>query len=178
MPFTLYTPDNAPEAAKAELVDSLNTFGWIPNLHAVMAEAPAVLTAYKQLHTLFQQTSFNSQELTVVWQTINVSNECHYCVPAHTTIATMMEVDADLINALRTGVKLPDPKLQILRETTELLMHRRGRLSDAEVVRFKAAGYGNQQLLEILLGISQKTLSNYTNHLAETPVDEQFSDAV
>ena len=45
-------------------------------------------------HRLFQhETSFDKDELTVVWQTINVEHACHYCVPAHTGIAKMMKVD-------------------------------------------------------------------------------------
>ncbi|MGB2685191.1 MAG: carboxymuconolactone decarboxylase family protein, partial [Olleya sp.] len=36
------------------------------------------------------------------------------------------------------------------------------------------AGYGEQQVLEIILGLSQKVISNYTNHIANTPVDEAF----
>ena len=176
MSFTYYNQDNAPEAAREELAASQKAFGWIPNLHAVMAEAPTVLTAYKQLHELFQQTSFNSAELTVIWQTINVENNCHYCVPAHSMIAKMMSVDPRLIQALVDNEPLPDEKLQTLKDTTLALMRHRGQLTKAELNDFKAAGYGNQQLLEILLGLAQKTISNYTNHLANTELDEAFKD--
>ncbi len=34
------------------------------------------------------------------------------------------------------------------------------------------AGYEPSQMLDVLVGIAQKTLSNYTHHLADTPVDE------
>ena len=174
MSFTLYTPENAPEAARAELESSKKSFGFIPNLHAVLAVAPAALEAYKSLHTYFTQTSFDSEELTVVWQTINVENECHYCIPAHTGIAHMMKVDATIIEALNNNTDLPTPKLQALKDTTLSLLRNRGHVSDAELYQFKAVGYGNQQLLEIIVGIAQKTISNYTNHLADTPVDEGF----
>ncbi|MCV5838426.1 carboxymuconolactone decarboxylase family protein, partial [Escherichia coli] len=63
--------------------NSVKAFGMLPNLHAVMAEAPTLLEGYQVVHELFQQTSFNAEELTVVWQTINVEHGCHYCVPAH-----------------------------------------------------------------------------------------------
>jgi len=67
----------------------------IPNLHGVMAESPALLEAYKTIHRLFmEETAFNKEEKTVIWQTINVANECHYCMPAHTAIANMQKVDA------------------------------------------------------------------------------------
>ena len=174
MSFTLHTPETAPQAARDELKNSVESFGWVPNLHAVLAEAPPVLTAYKSLHGLFQQSSFDAEELTVVWQSINIENKCHYCVPAHTTIAGMMEVDSALINALLEDKALPTEKLEVLKTTTQALLNQRGDLDDEQIARFKAMGYGNQQLLEIILGIAQKTISNYTNKLANTPLDDQF----
>ncbi|MBL4781535.1 MAG: carboxymuconolactone decarboxylase family protein [Porticoccaceae bacterium] len=174
MSFTLYTPETAPQAAQGELKNSAEVFGWVPNLHAVLAQAPPVLTAYKSLHALFQQSSFDAEELTVVWQSINLENTCHYCVPAHTTIAGMMEVDGALISALLEGKALPTKKLEVLKDTTKALLNQRGDLTDEQVADFKAVGYGNQQLLEIILGIAQKIISNYTNKLAHTPLDDQF----
>ena len=55
---------------------SVKSFGMLPNLHGVLSESPELLEAYKMLHDSFQKTSFNSEELTVVWQTINVEHEC------------------------------------------------------------------------------------------------------
>jgi len=174
MSFTLHTQETAPLASKEQLADSLNAFGMIPNLHAVMAEAPNVLKAYKSLHDLFQDTSFNNEELTVIWQTINVESGCLYCVPAHTGIANMMNIDDDITDALRERKILQNNKLQVLHETTLALLRDRGRPDKAIITAFYQAGYENRQLLEIVLGISQKVMSNYINHLAETPVDKAF----
>lgn len=174
MNFEMYTKDNAPEASKPLLEDSLKVFGFVPNLHGVMAEVPGMLSTYKDLHNAFQATSFDAEELTVVWQTINVEHECHYCVPAHTGIAHMMKVDEKIINALINRTELPTKKLQVLHETTLLLVRNRGHLSEAEKNTFFDAGYEKRNLLEIVLGLTQKVMSNYVNHLAETPVDEPF----
>ena len=174
MKFELYKKDNAPEESKPLLEDSLKAFGFVPNLHGVMAEVPGLLSTYKDLHNKFQATSFDAEELTVVWQTINVEHDCHYCVPAHTCIAHMMKVDAAIIDALENKSELPTNKLQKLHETTLALVRNRGRLSQSEQTAFFEAGYEKRNLLEIILGISQKVMSNYVNHLAETPVDEPF----
>ena len=171
----IHTIESAPEASKPMLEASVKGFGMLPNLHGVMAESPAVLKAYKTLHQIFsQETAFNTDELTVVWQTINVENECHYCVPAHTGIANMMKVDTAITEALRNKTTLPNEKLQALHETTLNIVRNRGNLSQAEKNAFFEAGYENRHLLEILLGYSQKIMSNYTNHLAQTPVDAPF----
>jgi len=172
--FTIHDLDSAPEGSKPLLENSLKGFGMIPNLHGVMAEAPSVLEAYQQLHKLFQETSFNKDELTVIWQTINVEHECHYCVPAHTAVAHMMKVDAALTEALRNGEAMPTQKLQVLHDTTLAMVRNRGHLSEDEITAFYAVGYKQQQLLEIVLGLAQKVMSNYVNHIARTPVDEGF----
>ena len=174
MNFTIHTQDSAPTASQPLLQNSIDAFGTIPNLHAVMAEAPSVLEAYQVLHKLFQQTHFDAEELTVIWQTVNVEHQCHYCVPAHTAIAQMMKVDEAVINALRNQSELPTRKLQTLHLTTLALVRKRGQLSAAELTTFYETGYKNNQLLEIILGISQKVMSNYVNQLAQTPVDKIF----
>ena len=171
--FPLHTLETAPEKSRPLLEDSQKSFGRIPGLHATMAESPATLEGYKVLHKLFQtQTSFDNDELTVVWQTINVEHECHYCVPAHTMIAKAMKVDDAISEALRNETPLPTPRLEALRTFTLAVLRGRGNVTDAEVEAFLAAGYTRQQILEVILGLAQKVMSNYINHLADTPIDE------
>ncbi|MDP5149442.1 carboxymuconolactone decarboxylase family protein [Rheinheimera baltica] len=110
----------------------------------------------------------------MIWQSINTEHQCHYCVPAHTAIANMMQVDQQLITALKNKQPLDDAKLQQLRDTTLALVRQCGQLNAEQVQTFYAAGYNRQQLLEIILGISQKVMSNYVNHIAATPLDDAF----
>lgn len=170
----IHNIDSAPEASKVLLEQSLKSNGMIPGLHGVLAGSPQLFEAYQTLHNLFTQSSFNKEELTVVWQTINVENECHYCVPAHTAIAGMMQVDAALSEALRNKTALPNDKLQALYDFTLKIVRNRGNVSQEDLTTFYAVGYQEQQVLEIILGVSQKVISNYTNHIANTPVDAPF----
>ena len=174
MKFNIHNLETASTESKPLLEKSLAGFGMIPNLHGVLAESPAVLQAYQELTGLFQQTSFNKEEITVVWQTINAEHECHYCLPAHTAVAHSMGVDNDVIEALSKKAELPSQKLKILQETTLSLVKNRGKVSDVEISKFTEAGYNQQHMLEIILGISHKVISNYVNHLAQTPLDEPF----
>ena len=173
--FTLHDENTAPEGSKELLAKSKAAYGMIPGLHAVMAEAPGLLEAYQQVHELFVNSSFDKDELTVVWQTINVENACHYCVPAHTGIAKSMGVDDAITNALRDNTALPNARLESLRDFTLALVRERGNLDDATVQTFLDAGFTKRNILEVILGYSQKIMSNYTNHLADTPVDEPFA---
>jgi alkylhydroperoxidase family enzyme len=176
MIFELHNQTSAPEESKSMLEDSLKAFGMVPNLHAVMAESPNVLESYKFLHEMFQSSSFNAEELTVVWQTINVEHDCHYCVPAHTGIAHMMKVDPKVTESLRNASELPNARLQALHELTLDIVRSRGLASKDKINTFFDEGFQKAQLLEIILGISQKVMSNYINHLSDTPVDKAFSD--
>jgi alkylhydroperoxidase family enzyme len=172
--FTLHDTESAPEKAKPLLEGSKKNMGMIPSLHAVMAEAPGLLEAYQTLHGLFTNTSFNANEQTGGWQTIKVENECHYCVPAHTGIAHMMKVPGEITEALRNEAALPDDRLEALRTFTLAVVRKRGNVSKEDLQAFYEAGYKQQQVLEVILGVAQKTMSNYVNHIAETPIDEPF----
>ena len=172
--FTLHNQDSAAPEAQPFLENSLKNFGMIPNLHAVMAESPALLEGYQVLHSLAQKSSLNKEELTVVWQAINVEHACHYCVPAHTAIANMMQVDEDIVEALRNETPLKSEKLEVLRNTTLSMLRQRGVIDETILDTFYQAGYSRQNLLDIVLVMSQKVMSNYVNHLADTPVDEPF----
>ncbi len=172
--FPLHDTSTAPEASKPLLAQSLSAYGMIPGLHAVMAEAPALLEAYQRVHELFTASSFDNDELTVVWQTINVEHGCHYCVPAHTGIAKSMGVDDAISTALREETPLPSERLEALRRFTLAVVRDRGAVNPEAVTAFLQAGFTAQQILEVVLGVAQKVMSNYTNHLANTPVDEAF----
>ncbi|EGV44530.1 carboxymuconolactone decarboxylase family protein [Bizionia argentinensis JUB59] len=170
----IHNIETAPEGSKTLLEQSQKAYGMIPGLHGVLAGAPKILEAYQTLHQLFTESSLNDEELTVVWQTINVEHECHYCVPAHTGIAKMMKVDDNITEALRNQTPLENAKLEALRTMTLSIVRNRGNVSQEDLDAFYAAGYGEAQVLEIILGLSQKTISNYVNHIANTPVDEGF----
>ena len=170
----IHNSETAPEESKALLAKSQKAYGMIPGLHGVLATSPQLLDAYQILHELFSNTSFNEEELTVVWQAINVEHACHYCVPAHTGIAKMMKVDDAIIEALRNETPLEDAKLEALRTMALTITRNRGNVTQDDLDAFYAAGYEEKQVLEIILGLSQKVISNYTNHIANTPVDAAF----
>jgi len=172
--FTIHTLETAPEKSKPLLATSLKKNRMIANLHGIIAESPELLIAYNELNNLFIQSSFNAEELTVVWQGINIEHGCTYCVPAHTAIANMMKVDPELTKALRDQLPMPTAKLQALLDLTLSIVRKRGQVSTEELSAFYDAGYEQRQVLDIILGLSQKTISNYVNHIANTPVDKPF----
>lgn len=178
MSFKVHTVESAPEGLKAQLEQSQKAFQFIPNLHAIFAESPQVLEAYKTITGLFVKSSLDTVERHVVWLAINVENECHYCIPAHSMLATMDGVSKETISALRNKTPIGNEKLDGLREMTLSILRNKGQVPQEEVAAFRALGYTNQNILDIILGIAHKTLSNYTNHFAQTPVDDAFASFV
>ncbi len=172
--FELHNENTAPDASKPLLAGSKRALGMIPSLYAVMAEAPGLLEAYQKVHELFSNSSFDKDELTVVWQSINVEHACHYCVPAHTAIAKSMGVAGAVTDALRNQAPLPNARLEALRTFTLNVVRGRGHVEEQDVQAFLDAGFTKRQILEVILGVAQKVMSNYTNHLADTPVDAPF----
>lgn len=177
MEYVVHTADDAPEAAKGILTAATNKYGFTPNLLGVMAEAPALLKAYTTLSRIFDETSLSPTERQVVLLTASVENECEYCVAAHSMIAGMQGVASELLEAIRIGRPIEDPRLEALRQFTAEVTERRGWPSERSTKAVLGSGYTKEQLLEVLVGVGMKTLSNYTNHIAETPLDDAFAAA-
>ncbi|MGD8643607.1 MAG: carboxymuconolactone decarboxylase family protein [Chromatiales bacterium] len=175
-PFPIHTPESAPESSKPWLEQTQRSFGMIPNLEAVMASAPTLLQAYSSLWSLFDETSLSPVERQVVYQTVNFENGCEYCVPWHSLLSEQAGMSDSDIDALRDGRAVTDTRLEALRNFTRTLLLQRGKLAEADLDAFLAAGFQPQQALEVILGIAIKTMSNYTNSIAGTPLDEAVAD--
>ncbi|WP_193198779.1 carboxymuconolactone decarboxylase family protein [Nostoc sp. MG11] len=174
MEFTIHTIDSAPEDSKATLVQVEQTFGFIPNLEGIFAQAPALLKGSIALWDLFATTSFSPIQQQIIYLTANYEHECHYCMAAHSGLAKMIGMSAEDIQALRNGTPMKDPKLQALRHFTQRMIQARGWIEDSEIEEFLAIGYGKHQVLEVILGLAIKVMHNYTNHIAKTPLDKPF----
>jgi len=176
--FPIHTPETAPADARPILEAAQKGLGFIPNLYATMAESPQLLAGYKALADIFGKTNLSATEQQVIMMTNNALNGCTYCMAAHTTLSQMQGVAEDDITALRDGTPFSDPKLNALRAFTTVMFETRGWPTDADIEAFLAAGYTKQTVLEVIIGTSLKTMSNYTNHVAETPVDAAFTKNV
>lgn len=170
--FPLHSVGTAPAASMPLLEGARKAFGFVPNLQKVFATSPTILEGYMTLWSVFEKSSFSKVEQQVVYLTSNYENECHYCMAGHTGLATMAGVPSDVITALRDGKVIADPKLQALRAFTSKVVTRRGWVCDADVQAFIDAGYSQQAVLDVILGVAVKVMSNYTNHIASTPVDD------
>lgn len=172
------TVNDAAPRARAGLEIAQKALGFIPNMYANMANSPILLDSYLYTYGLFRQASgFTPVEQEVVFLTISRENGCHYCVAAHSFVADVMsKVPVDVTNAIRDGRAIPDAKLRALSDYTRVLLNTRGHPCRASTAAFLAAGYSEVHILSIVQAISVKILSNYANHLFDTPLDEVFKE--
>lgn len=169
--FTSYTIDTAPEASRETLEKTKKAFGFVPNLQAHMAESPELLAGYSTLWDLFSKTSLTPHEQQVVYLTSNFENECHYCMAGHTALAKMQKMDPAVIQALRDGAPLPNARLDALHRFTRTIVRNRGWAPQRDLDAFIAAGFTERNVMEVILGVATKVMSNYTNHIVQTPLD-------
>lgn len=171
--------DSEPLAAEC-LAGAQKKLGFVPNMYTMMANSPGLLATYLQGYEHFRAyAGFSPVEQEVVLLTISRENGCTYCVAAHSFVADKMSgVPTAITDAIRDNTPLPDAKLAALHTFTRVMTISRGLPGAADVGAFIAAGYSERQILEIVLAIAVKTLSNYSNHLFHTPVDAVFAERV
>jgi uncharacterized peroxidase-related enzyme len=169
--FKLHDPSTAPTDSTETQDRVQKSWGLVPNLHRVLAESPAALEAYATLWSIAEKTAFTPRERNIAYIAIIYENECTYCMAGHTNLSRMAKVEPEAITAVREGRPIADPKLQALRQFAAKVTRNRGVVSEADVSAFKAAGYDNRAMLDVLILAATKLISNYTNHLAQTPLD-------
>ncbi len=172
--FPVHDPTTAPDQSRPILEQSRRILGFVPNLYGVLAESPALLKGYTSLSAIFEGCSLSATERQIVLLTSSFENGCDYCMAAHTAIARMQRVADDVLAAVRDGSAIPDAKLQALRDFTREVVRQRGWVAEKDVQAFVGAGYTKEHVLEVVLGVGLKTLSNYANHIAGTPLDAGF----
>ena len=175
--FPVHSSETAPEGSQPIFAAAQKKFGFVPNLIRVMAEAPAAAEAYTTVMDIFERSSLSDAEKQTVLLSASFVNKCQYCVAAHTLVAGMKSIPAEIIEALRSGTTLPDAKLDALAVLTRSVVETRGWPTEAAKEAFFAAGYGTREYLEVIVGVTVKTLSNYVNHAADTPLDTAFEAA-
>lgn len=173
----LLDPSETSGGTRAALDGAEKKFGFVPNLYRALANQPALLDTYLRGYNAFREAShMTAVEQEVVFLVIAREHGCTYCVAAHSLVADMMsKVPAAVTNAIRDGAPIPDPRLAALAAFTEKMVLSRGRPNGADMAAFRAAGFDERHILDIILAFSVKAISNYANHVFHTPTDPAFA---
>jgi uncharacterized peroxidase-related enzyme len=175
---TFFTPvgvETAPEKSRPLLEKIQKSFKFVPNLFGVFANSPVLLEGYLGLEGVFEKGSLSAVERQIVLLAASVENSCRYCTAAHSTLLkAFLHVPADVVSAVRSNQPVSDPKLNALVALTKEIVSERGHVRTEVMENFLAAGYRKDQVLEVLVGVALKTMSNYLDHISPTELDAAF----
>lgn len=175
--LTVQSIESAAPEAKERLEGAFKLNGFLPNLLGVLANAPTALETYQTVSAINMRTSLSPAEREVVQITAAKRNGCGFCVAGHTKLALVkLRMNPELVEALRAINALDDPKLNALAAFTLAVIDERGHVSDEELAAFKAAGYNEQHVLEVVLGVSLATLCNYANNVGKTTINPELQE--
>jgi AhpD family alkylhydroperoxidase len=173
--FADHTTDTAPPDARATLTATRSRLGYLPSAVARMAEAPPLLTGFLKLSGMFENTTLDQLARETVIMTIATRNACHICVAMHTATLESLPAPPGLVEALREGEPLGDPRLEAVRVFTVDVLETAGAVGADRLAAFLAHGYTRRQALEVVLGIGTYTLSTLANRLTGAPLDDELA---
>jgi uncharacterized peroxidase-related enzyme len=156
--------------ANQALFDALQSkLGFVPNLYATLAHSENALGTYLQLQSA--KSSLNLKEREVINLIVSQINECRYCLAAHTALGKMVGFSNAQIIEIRKGKVTFDDKLDALAQVVRSITLNRGKADSAALDRFFAAGYNEGNLVDAIVVIGDKIVTNYLHASTQIPVD-------
>ena len=160
----------APAAAHAQLDALQAKLGGLPNLFRTLAHAPAALDAYVKLSGASAGGTLSAKQREQIALVVGEANGCDYCIAAHGAIGAMVGLTPAQVDAARHG-RASDPRDAALLVLARRIVETRGHVPTSELDAFKAAGFDDGAILEVLVAVVLNVFTNYTNHLARTEID-------
>ncbi len=172
--LTIHTEDTAPNTSLDTLRSVKESIGFVPNIFAVVAESSSALKAFTSLNKNFGESSLTDIEQQIIQLIASTENACSYCVAGHTVFSDSLNISEDIINAIRSKQDISDYRLNALNIIVRSLIKNNGRVSKNEINTFFTAGYTSAEFLDVIVGVSIKTISNYVSNALEVPLDNVF----
>ncbi len=162
--------ETAPEGSKPLLEGVKKKLGVVPNLFGVFAQSPAVLNGYLSLSGALGSTSISGALREQIALVVAGVNACDYCASAHTLMGKGAGVAADELAANLAG-RSADAKVQAALDFAKVIVNSRGHIEDGDLSAVRAAGYGDQEIVELIAVTVANIFTNYFNHIAATVID-------
>lgn len=167
--FNVPTREEVSETNQAIFYNLNKNLGFVPNLYATYAYSDTALNDYLALQN--RKSSLSSKEREIINLVVSQVNECRYCLAAHTALAKMNGFSEEQIIEIRKGGASFDSKFDALSKFVKETTLKRGRPEEASVEILFEAGYNNENLVDILIVIGDKIISNFLHGITQIPVD-------
>lgn len=159
------------------IFDSLQKgLGFVPNLYAYFAKNETALSDYLALQN--RKSSLRAKEREVINLVTSQLNGCRYCQSAHTVIGKMNGFTDEQIVEIRNNSASFDSKLDALAKFTASVVENRGRATEAIKEAFFAAGYNEANMIDVIIVVGDKIISNYLHNLTEFEIDFPIADKI
>lgn len=156
--------------ANQALFDTLKKgLGTVPNLYATLAHSEHALGSYLTFQNARSSVTGKARE--VVNLVVSQVNNCEYCLAAHTVIGKMHSFTDEQVLEIRGGKARFDGKLDALARLVKSIVEERGHADDALVDAFLAAGWTKENLVDVIVIIGDKTVTNYLHGVTGVPID-------
>nr|WP_279616406.1 carboxymuconolactone decarboxylase family protein [Caballeronia temeraria] len=149
-------------------------FGFVPNLGYAIAAEPSALGAYISMLQALGESSLDPVAQQVAMVSASRANSAEYGIAVHATLAAKLGASAEVVQALRNGGTIDDPRLEAVRRFAGAIATNRTQVSDSDVNALKAAGFDRRAMVAIALAAAAKTLVNTVAHLSRPEIDEAF----
>ena len=161
---------NSVSPGNQAIFDNLKkALGFVPNLYATFAHSETALSTYLALQNAKSSLSAKARE--VVNLAVSEVNQCQYCLAAHTALGQMVGFSTEQIQDIRGGTAPFDARLDALARLVRNVALKRGHANQDVVQAFFAAGWTEGNLVDVMLVIGDKTVSNYLHSTTKIPVD-------
>ncbi|QBK06198.1 carboxymuconolactone decarboxylase family protein [Hylemonella gracilis] len=156
--------------ANQALFDNLKKgLGKVPNLYATLAHSEHALGNYLAFQNA--KSSMTGKAREVVNLVVSQVNNCEYCLAAHTVIGGMVGFTPEQILEIRRGGASFDVKLDALAKLVKSMAVERGHADTSLVQAFFDAGWTKENLVDAIVIIGDKTVTNYLHGTTKVPVD-------
>jgi AhpD family alkylhydroperoxidase len=146
-----------------------SAFGKVPNIYATLALNETALADYLALQN--RKSTLSAKEREIINLVVSQVNDCKYCVPAHTAVGKIYGFTGEQILEIRRAQISFDSKFDALAKFVKETAINRGRPSEIAYDNFFNAGYTKANLIDVMIIIGDKVISNYFHNVVQIPVD-------
>jgi uncharacterized peroxidase-related enzyme len=174
--FTVPTRDQVSESNQ-QIFDSLHKMiGFVPNLYAYYAHSETALADYLALQN--RKSSLNGKQREIINLVTSQINGCRYCQSAHSVFGKFSGLTEEQILEIRKGSASFDSKLDALVQFTTAVVENRGKASVEAKEAFFNAGYTEANLIDVVIVIGDKIISNYIHNLTNIEIDWPIAEQI
>ncbi|NNV54927.1 carboxymuconolactone decarboxylase family protein [Limnovirga soli] len=174
--YTVPQKSDVSENNKAIFDNLQKSLGFVPNLYAYFAKNDTALVDYLALQN--RKSTLRAKEREVINLVTSQLNGCRYCQSAHTVIGKMNGFTEAQILEIRKGTAAFDSKLDALAKFTASVVEHRGSATEESKEAFFAAGYSEANMIDVIIVIGDKIISNYLHNLTEFEIDFPMADSI